>query len=356
MSDTKQIILRVVFLIIIPTFIVASWSRPKPAPVKFKFSKAALLPPEIKADRGLVTATPYLSDFDLANSQLWAIDERGSVLSFSSGGLESMKYAEGFNAGTSISFIDSKNGWAFVPGKLFGSLHRTTDGGLTWNELATNPEFSTVDFQRLHFVDLKHGWLSDMFRVWQTVDGGKHWKQVLRDDTRARGINDIAFVNATTVMLTQANGQVLVTHDAGNTWLLGKGVSGVDSIAARGRYAWAIGINNALFQSADSGRTWVELPPLNSVARITSMQFISSSEGWGAGSEAMLKGQSRMEVVGVLFHTKDGGRTWEKVLAPSDSDFRRVAFLNSSTGWLMGHNGLYQTNDGGQSWKTLLER
>lgn len=80
--------------------------------------------------------------------------------------------------------------------------------------------------------------------------------------------------------------------------------------------------------------------------------FIDELQGWyvnGAGN---------------IYHTKDGGKTWEKQLEKAGSFFRTIAFVNENIGFV-GTVGtdyfpnvadtipLYRTNDGGKSWSPV---
>lgn len=83
---------------------------------------------------------------------------------------------------------------------------------------------------------------------------------------------------------------------------------------------------------------------------LRSVHFVSAEEGWVAGGKSVMQG-------GVIYHTKDGGKTWELQLGdPQSSDraygnLRRVdathGFATQSTG--SGDHKLLTTSDG-QTW------
>ena len=62
------------------------------------------------------------------------------------------------NYGLDYSFIDSINGWTFGS----NSVSRTSDGGVTWINLASGiiNSGSSYDRQRIQFPDLLHGFLT----------------------------------------------------------------------------------------------------------------------------------------------------------------------------------------------------
>src|SRR5437660_7386277 len=84
--------------------------------------------------------------------------------------------------------------------------------------------------------------------------------------------------------------------------------------------------------------------------KLMSVHFVSADEGWVAGGKDELNG-------GVIFHTKDGGSTWEIQLGdPQSSDraYRELRFLNPTLGLAVqstsgGDHKLLRTSDG-QTW------
>lgn len=83
---------------------------------------------------------------------------------------------------------------------------------------------------------------------------------------------------------------------------------------------------------------------------LKSVQFVSADEGWVAGGKNVMQG-------GVIYHTKDGGKTWElQVGDPESSDrgFDHLRFLDATHGFAIqgspsGGHKLFATSDG-QSW------
>ena len=71
--------------------------------------------------------------------------------------------------------------------------------------------------------------------------------------------------------------------------------------------------------------------------------FLDSDEGWIAGD------------YGFVYHTEDGGETWECIeVGSEETEFSDVFFVSKSIGWVQGVKGeLYGTLDGGRSWRPL---
>ena len=75
---------------------------------------------------------------------------------------------------------------------------------------------------------------------------------------------------------------------------------------------------------------------------ITNVHFVGDQHAWAVGD------------AGHIYHTGDGGQTWERQLGEQLDDFREILFLDSRHGWLAGDNGiLLETRDGGKTWTHL---
>lgn len=70
-----------------------------------------------------------------------------------------------------------------------------------------------------------------------------------------------------------------------------------------------------------------------------SVSFVNEKEGWACGDW------------GVIWHTGDGGRTWESQESDTDSTLSAIFFLDAQHGWAVGNNGtIVHTADGGRNW------
>ncbi len=86
-------------------------------------------------------------------------------------------------------------------------------------------------------------------------------------------------------------------------------------------------------------------------ATLRAVRFVDAREGWAAGDE------------GVLWHTIDAGKNWERVSTGTRASLRAVHFLDAYVGWVVGREELpsggaagvvLYTNDGGVKWRRLL--
>ncbi len=94
-----------------------------------------------------------------------------------------------------------------------------------------------------------------------------------------------------------------------------------------------------------AGKPWYEDAPLHAV------QFVDKNEGWAVGDE------------GVIWHTIDGGKNWERQNSGVAASLRAIHFLNPYSGWVVGRIELsggrtegvvLVTNDGGEKWQRAM--
>lgn len=203
---------------------------------------------------------------------------------------------------TSIHMISETTGWAIggLPG-VGDHVLRTIDGGKTWSDV-TPPELAPTGDLRLSaegfFQSTETAWVTydNQDRlvpatpvVWWTLDGGKSWaaSQPLDVTNLAEVylISDLQFV------------------DSQNGWLLAHVGAGMN-------HDYVV-----LFHSADGGQTWQRLLDPFTDGGIQScykntLLFADPLNGW-------LTGDCNAVMAGVfLFHTGDGGTTWDPVTLP----------------------------------------
>src|SRR5262249_33205506 len=76
-------------------------------------------------------------------------------------------------------------------------------------------------------------------------------------------------------------------------------------------------------------------------AGLRSIQFVDDNEGWAAGDD------------GVVWHTINGGKNWERQSTGTRASLRCVHFLNPYSGWAVGRAELPGSRDGGVKWRLL---
>ncbi len=308
---------------------------------------------------------PTIADVAFIDTSFaWATDLRGKAMYRIDNGAPVQKRTPDFGGKTYLSFVNRSMGFAFVYSLGEARLWRTTDGGESWRKVNDSDQtFKGYQFtavSRLQFVDERHGWLSDAFTIWRTEDGGARWEQVFStsDHEEINELRHVTFNGSERAMVATKNG-IYLTFDGGKVWKLtnrNEEFSLVYSLDERTSWAWGAWLE----RTDDGGNTWRKLYELNGRTDIFSTQFINKNEGWAAALEvpesfsSSVRNPDAPKSTGILLHTKDGGKSWDRAAVPADLSFQRVSFSDSKHGWLLGRTRLYRTTDG-VTWTTVLE-
>ncbi len=178
--------------------------------------------------------------------------------------------------------------------------------------------------------------------VWKTVDGGSNWK----------ALSDKFFH-------TGSVGAIGVAESDPNVIYVGMGESAIRGNVSNG---------DGVYKSTDAGKTWTHmgLAETHQIARVRvhpknpDLVYVAAQgHVWGANSE---RG---------VFRSKDGGKTWEKVLFVSDKTGASDLVLDPSNPrilyaafwqvyrkpWTLEsggpEGGIWRSADGGDTWKKL---
>jgi photosystem II stability/assembly factor-like uncharacterized protein/tetratricopeptide (TPR) repeat protein len=118
---------------------------------------------------------------------------------------------------------------------------------------------------------------------------------------------------------------------------------------------WAVGDDGVVWHTIDGGRNW-ERQPSGVRAGLHSVHFLDPFTGWVAGREELPHNGGS---VGVLLVTHDGGLKWERASDNALPGLNRVRFVDSRNGFAVGDGsdeypgGVFATADGGRTWKPV---
>ncbi|WP_276356171.1 WD40/YVTN/BNR-like repeat-containing protein [Cohnella caldifontis] len=233
-----------------------------------------------------------------------------------------------------IFALNANKAWATldIGDKRGAKLIRTTDGGKTWTDAGVVPSYGFF-----HFVSDKEAF-SSRFR---TTDGGKTWTAL---PTPGKLAGEAYF------------------HDAANGWAVTNGTKGF-----------------SILRTTDGGQSWKTVFTRDSIVLPTDaiIRSAGKNDAW-----VELVGNAGMSQRSYsLFHTTDGGKTWQPVVANSGAGSgpapgfamdenkvprnggsspgtlyvvnTRVAFLGGQCQACDNPNTLGKTTDGGKTWKNL---
>lgn len=203
---------------------------------------------------------------------------------------------------TAVRLADAQQGWAGGDGWIAG----TNDGGSHWNVQYTG----TGTIRQIFALNGQDAWavVADSSNLLSTSDGGKHW-------TAAGKVPNNAFLHF--VSKTEAY--------SGNS------------------------------KTTDGGKSWTTLPiPDHTVG---DAYFHDAANGW-----AVTQAKDAIEVK----RTKDGGKSWTTVMSKKYAGSLNGALIRSAgtdDAWIecIGDSGmtqtsysLFHTEDGGKQWQTVI--
>lgn len=280
-----------------------------------------------------------------------------------------------------LSFIDDKNGFAVG---AYGSVVKTTDGGLTWNHL-TKTSILEIRLDDIYFLDEQIGLVVGQDGViYRTSNGGSTWELIEKNSTPI--FRAIDFFDDNTGVAVGRYGIIRRTTDKGLTWhypnlneageqlfgihvfdetfacAVGEGTIVTTTDAGLTWYRqnypypdWLIGVhfvtrtkgfiaaaNGKIYGSIDAGVTWNAVGTLSPPEILRSIAFADEMHGVVVGD------------IGTVAHTTDGGLTWTKndLGAAYLNSLFAVSFVDSVTGYAGGDGGMIlKTTDAGLTWE-----
>ena len=191
----------------------------------------------------------------------WVIGRRG-VLRTEDGGASWQRIDEGLDAaGQAFDMLDAQEGW--MVGK-FGLVHRTVDGGVTWELVPACGDLDGLGGDEkphltgVHFVDRDHGWIAGYVReltgfeqhdravIVHTDDGGRTWTPQLEGvEALLTAIRFADRQRGWCVGFNRNDGTsvILATGDGGRAWAVQQTVHGEElkALAIRDGHVWTAG-------------------------------------------------------------------------------------------------------------------
>ena len=225
------------------------------------------------------------------------------------------------------------------PAGLINHLHRTTNGGASWQYLG--------DFYvgKWDFADADVGWAADTDQGFvRTNDGGSTWESVPTPDADSIDSEISKVISWDEAIVRTFKNSIATVHhttDGGQTWVSAPpGAGGVRQYFLDGTYGWGVAFFN-IYRTTDGGANWTSTPHLNQTVReIVPLDHDSAIAvgDWG-----------------YIIRTDDGGVTWSQLANGSGKDLVKVEMANASAGWAVGQSGaILHTTDGGSTWNIQI--
>jgi photosystem II stability/assembly factor-like uncharacterized protein len=115
---------------------------------------------------------------------------------------------------------------------------------------------------------------------------------------------------------------------------------------------WAAGADGVVWHTIDGGKHW-ERQPTGTRTALRAVHFLNPYTGWAVGREELPNGGGS---TGVVLFTDDGGLRWTRLPGPPLPGLNCVRFFDDRTGLVAGDGsdllpaGLFATRDGGRTW------
>jgi photosystem II stability/assembly factor-like uncharacterized protein len=284
----------------------------------------------------------------------WVVGNEGTVFRTTNGGKDWTRQrhdAEMFYSG--VSFVDANNGW--VSGDAPPTILHTTDGGAHWQAQAIPQDGDAV---RIRMVNLTDGWAVGTLRtILHTSNGGATWTLqqggVYADPNNRYAYWGIDPVDASTAVAVGAGVQIATTTDGGATWRSrGNGSPSIPYRLVRtdAQHLWSANSNSEVLFSTDGGARWsrsiiqAQLG-CDTCSNTSDLSFVNDAEGW-----ATINGE--FTTTSWVWHTTDGGATWESLFVTNTGPLTGVAAIDATT--LVAVSAIddliFRSTNGGRSW------
>jgi photosystem II stability/assembly factor-like uncharacterized protein len=270
-----------------------------------------------------------------------------------------------------ICFVGAETGTAVG---TYGTILRTTDGGITWRPQSAGGEFF---LNAVHFTDANTGTVVGFDNrgnppegiILRTTDGGGTWtRQTSGAQCMLNGVyftnTDIGTVVGGGDWMCDAHATILRTTDGGKNWVsqlsdttviafnaicLTDAITG--TVLGYGKWGSVVTWESSILRTTNGGKDWLE--QITGVkSQLHSVCFLDANHGTAVGGDGYL------DEKGVILRTKDGGISWTKDSVSTATGIFDICFTNANTGTAVGSVlvGPYsnimvlETTDGGSSW------
>ncbi len=260
-----------------------------------------------------------------------------------------------------------------------GTILRSEDAGYLWQQCATPPGASKLDFRGVWAWDAQAALLlssgpGNQSRLYQTTDGCSSWKLLLTNPDAAGFWDGILFLDRQHGFIygdpMQASGRndrmrfgLLQTDDGGKTWspaaelaaLPGESVFAASNsaVAANQGTIW-LGTSKARVLRTGQSKEWksaqTPLASGNDSSGVFSLAFRDQMHGIAVGGDF----RKSKEASGNAAFTSDGGEHWSAASKPPHGFRSAVAWDAMEQAWItVGSNGSDISYDDGKTWQWL---
>ncbi|NRA11460.1 MAG: T9SS type A sorting domain-containing protein [Crocinitomicaceae bacterium] len=226
-----------------------------------------------------------------------------------------------------------------------GTMIKTMDAGVTWNNLAA-PTNQTL--RSVYFLNENHGFICGEEGLFETTNGGLNWS--LRTLSANTNLHHLDFYNDTTGFCTGGDYSIYKTIDGGFTWnqksVNTNGTSNPVSDLSFPTENVGYGVCSegswSILMTTDGGETWDQdtIGPFGSLCNLEAVHFTNLTDGFIGGWDYQ-----------TFIKTEDAGNVWTSDAQLWAIEVHDIDFFDSNNGIIAGEQGyVYETNDGGVTW------
>ncbi|MCG9879614.1 MAG: YCF48-related protein, partial [Bacteroidia bacterium] len=253
----------------------------------------------------------------------------------------------GLNAGLWVNrahFTTPQIGYvsAFDDGPMQGAILKTTNGGNTWQTV----NVGNFQLGGVYFTSNQTGYIAaSPSKILKTTNAGNNWLAVNVPTTN--GLSEIFFPSNTIGYAAGNNGAIIKTINSGNSWsnLITPITRQIRALYFTSIDTGFIGTYDTIWKTTNGGISWTPFPLDNEYSRsfyITDFAFVNAQHGYAS---AELYNMFPSYEGGAIFETKNGGLSWERMMADSSEKLKSLYVNNKGNGMAIGGNNHFIYKD-----------
>jgi photosystem II stability/assembly factor-like uncharacterized protein len=305
--------------------------------------------------------TAVLWDVDFINADTgYAVGASGNILKTTDGGNVWSVSTYGTTTISKVHFVNNMLIFLGSASATTGRLLRSTNGGVSWDNISSNITGLDGTVRGIHFLDENTGWISNSTgKIFKTTDGGASGGVIYDIGSTTATIYEVKFIDANYGYAISTAGRVLKTTNGGTNWdliqtastenLFGLGILGVNSATVTTPVLIG-GDVGQIVVSLDDGATWDLKSSSVSNDIIHRLWFPSEVTGYTVGGSI-----TTGNAYGDILKTTNSGLTWTKLAFDPGYRTYSVFFHNDNVGYVgvRGPTGVHKTTNGGDVWTQL---